>query len=228
MKTRSLILAIALAIVSAALAGASGPIGTDFEKGLPPGWKAAGMGPEQDRGTAQTVQGAGGNHFLRISTDGSFYSIGIDTGFSPQQFPILSWRWRVAGLPKGADISKKNADDAAARLFVTFSNGDPRSGSRGRALVYVWDSKYPVGAIVPSPFFSNTEKAIVLESGPARIGKWVPERVNLVNDYRRTFGGNPPAVKSIVCATDSDQTHTPTTADFDDLQVTAHPQADRK
>jgi hypothetical protein len=99
---------------------------------------------------------------------------------------------------------------------------------RRSALVYVWDSKYPVGAIVPSPFFPNTEKAIVLESGPARIGKWVPERVNLVNDYRRTFGGNPPAVKSIVCATDSDQTHTPTTADFDDLQVTAHPQADRK
>jgi Protein of unknown function (DUF3047) len=228
MKSRSLILAIALTIVSATLAAASGPLGTDFEKGIPPGWKSAGMGPEQDRGQAQTVQGVGGNHFLRISTDGSFYSIGIDTAFSPQQFPILSWRWRVAGLPKGADISKKNADDAAARLFVTFSNADPRPKSRSRALIYVWDTKYPVGTIVASPFFPRTEKAIVLESGPARIGRWVPERVNLVNDYRRAFGGSPPAVKSIVCATDSDQTKTPTSADFDDLQVTAHPEAVKK
>ncbi len=226
MKSRTLILAIALTVVSAALVGASGPIGTDFEKGIPPGWKAAGMGPEQDRGQARAVQGVGGNHFLRISTDGSFYSIGIDTAFSPQQFPNLSWRWRIARLPKGADISKKNADDAAARLFVTFSNGDPRSKSP--ALVYVWDAKYPVGTIIPSPFFPKSEKAIVLESGPARIGRWVRERVNLVNDYRRAFGGTPGAVKSIVCATDSDQTKTPTSADFDDLQVTAHPEADRK
>jgi hypothetical protein len=228
MKSKSLILAIALTVVSTTLAGASGPIGTDFENGIPPGWKTAGMGPKQDRGKAQTVQGAGGNHFLRISTDGTFYSIGIDTAFNPRQFPILSWRWRVAALPKGADISKKNADDAAARLFVTFSNEDPRSKSRGRALVYVWDSKYPVGTIVASPFFPGSEKAIVLESGPARIGKWVPERVNVVNDYRRAFGGTPPAVESIVCATDSDQTRRATTADFDDLQVTAHPEADRK
>jgi hypothetical protein len=68
----------------------------------------------------------------------------------------------------------------------------------------------------------------VLESGPARIGKWVQERVNLVDDYRRAFGGMPPVVKSIVCPTDSDQTKTPTTDDFDDLQVTASPEADRK
>jgi Protein of unknown function (DUF3047) len=228
MKSRNFILAIALTILWAALAGASGPIGADFEKGIPPGWKPAGMGPEQDRGTVQAVQGPGGNHFLRISTDGSFYSIGIDTAFSPRQFPILSWRWRIAGLPEAADISKKNADDAAARLFVTFANHQLRPGSQRRALVYVWDSKHPVGTIIASPFFPSTEKAIVLESGPSRVGQWVPERVNLVNDYRRAFGGVPPAVKSIVCASDSDQTHTPTTADFDDLQVAAHPEPNRK
>jgi hypothetical protein len=34
MTGRSLILAIALTVVSATLAGASGPIGTDFEKAL--------------------------------------------------------------------------------------------------------------------------------------------------------------------------------------------------
>jgi Protein of unknown function (DUF3047) len=226
MKSTSLILAIALTVASAALAGAAGPIGADFENGIPPGWKAAGMGPVQDRGEARAVKDVNGNHFLRISTDGSFYSIGIDTAFSPRQFPILSWRWRIAGLPRGADISKKNADDAAARLFVTFSNGE--SHSKSRALVYVWDAKFPVGTIVASPFFPGTQKAIVLESGPSRIGKWVRERVNLVNDYRKAFGATPVAVKSIVCASDSDQTKTATSADFDDLQVAAHSQADRK
>jgi hypothetical protein len=228
MKSRSFILAVALTVVWAALAGASGPVHTDFENGIPPGWTPAGLGPQKDNGHAQTLRGPGGNHFLRISTDGTFYSIGITSPFDPQKFPVVSWRWRVARLPAAADISKKTGDDAAARLFVTFANHDSSHGRHRRALIYVWDAKYPVGTIIASPYFPRTQKAIVLESGPAQVGQWVAERVNLVSDYRRAFGGNPPEVERIACASDSDQTHTPTTADFDDLQVRAQAETNRR
>jgi Protein of unknown function (DUF3047) len=228
MKPKSLMFALAATAIAAALAGASPPISTDFENGIPPGWKPAGMGPQKDRGKAQAAQDPGGNHFLRISTDGSFYSIGINTPFNPVQFPIVSWRWRVASLPKNADIAKKSGDDAAARLFVTFSDRNLLHPFHRRALVYVWDSRHPVGSIIANPYAPDTEKAIVLESGPSRVGQWVPERVNLLSDYRKAFGGNPPEVKGIVCATDSDQTHSPTVADFDDLQVSTEHDATRK
>jgi hypothetical protein len=228
MKFKRLTFALAATAIAASLAAAAPPISTDFEGGIPPGWKEAGLGPQKDRGKAQALQEPGGNHFLRISTDGSFYSIGIDTPFNPAQFPIVSWRWRVARLPKNADISKKSGDDAAARLFVTFADRNQTDPSHRRALVYVWDTKHPVGSIIANPYAPGTQKAIVLESGPSRVGQWVPERVNLLADYRKAFGGSPLGVEGIGCATDSDQTHAPTVADFDDLQVSTGHEAARK
>lgn len=228
MKFRTSILAFALVIAAVTLAIASGPIHTNFEHGIPPGWKPAGMGPRSDRGWVRTLREPGGNHFLRIATDGTFYSIGITSPFNPLNYPMVSWRWRVGKLPAGADISSKASADAAARLFVTFARSNARHETRPRALVYVWDSKYPVGTILPSPYFPRTEKLIVLESGPARADQWVSERVDLVSDYRRAFGGNPPEVEKIACATGSAHTHSSSVADFDDLQVTARAKAGRK
>lgn len=228
MKLTSFVLAFVLTAASVTIALASGPIHTDFEKGLPPGWKPAEMGPQRDRGVANTVEESGGNHFLRISTDGSFYSIGITSPFNPRKYPMLSWRWRVVRPPTNADIADRRRDDAAARLFVTFAN--PKSGRTGRtrALVYVWDSKQPVGTILPSPFYPQTEKLIVLESAGSPVGKWVSERVDLASDYRRAFGAEPPNVEKIACASGSAHTHSASVADFDDLQVTARTDADRK
>lgn len=228
MRLKTLILAAALVVAGAALAGASGPIHANFENGIPPGWKPAGMGPQNDRGQVNTLQEPGGNHFLRIATNGTFYSIGITSPFNPAEYPVVSWRWRVTKLPAGADISRKASADAAARLFVTFARNSARHEKHPRALVYVWDSKYPVGTILPSPYLPRTEKLIVLESGSARAGQWISERVDLVSDYRRAYGGDAPEVEKIACATGSAHTHSASVADFDDLEVTTRANPVRK
>jgi|SRR5262249_31894653 len=205
------------------LFGAAAPTPTppteDFEHGMPPLWTTEGLGPAQDRGTVETKQESGGNHFLRISTDGSFYSIGIDAPYNPEQFPILAWRWRIDRLPTGADISEQSTDDAEARLYVVFDGEAPNGRAEQRRIEYVWDTTHPVGSIIPDPYAPNLIKAIVLESGSEHVGQWVRERVNLVADFERAFGGKPGRVHSIACATDSDETHGSTSADFDDLQV---------
>lgn len=199
---------------------APSPVGEDFEHGVPQGWTTEGLGPQQDKGKVENDQETGGNHFLRISTDGSFYSFGINAPFEPEQYPILTWRWRVDKMPDHADISQRNGDDAAARLYVVFRDAKADK-STTRKLEYVWDTNHPVGAIIPDPYSPDTVKAIVLESGRTKLGQWVNEQVNLVKDFERAFGGKPPRVKAIAFASDSNETHTATISDFDDLQISS-------
>jgi hypothetical protein len=211
------ILAIALAAAPAA-SPAQSPVGEDFEHGVPHGWATEGLGPQPDKGRAEDAQETGGNHFLRISTDGSFYSFGIDTPFDPEQYPVLTWRWRVDRMPQRADISTRSGDDAAARLFVVFR--DAADPSIQRKLEYVWDTTHAPGTIIPDPYAPDTMKAIVLETGSAKLGQWIPEKVNLMSDYQRAFGTKPGRVKTIAFASNSEETHSATVADFDDLQIT--------
>jgi hypothetical protein len=213
------ILAIVLAAALAASAAQS-PVREDFEHGVPPGWATEGLGPQPDKGRVEDEQETGGNHFLRISTDGSFCSFGIDTPFDPEQYPVLTWRWRVDRMPQRADISTRSGDDAAARLFVVFR--DAADPSIKRKLEYVWDTTHAAGSIIPDPYSPDTMKAIVLESGSEKLGQWVPEKVNLVSDYQRAFGTKPGRVKTIAFGSNSEETHTATEADFDDLQITGN------
>ena len=209
-------LAVALAAAPAA-SRAQSPVGEDFEHGVPHGWATEGLGPQPDKGKVEDDQETGGNHFLRISTDGSFYSFGIDTPFDPEQYPVLTWRWRVERMPQRADISTRAGDDAAARLFVVFR--DAADPSIKRKLEYVWDTTHAPGTIIPDPYLPDTMKAVVLESGSAKLGQWIPEKVNLVSDYQRAFGTKPGRVKTIAFASNSEETHSATVADFDDLQI---------
>jgi hypothetical protein len=197
------------------------PVGENFEHGVPQGWTTEGLGPQKDRGRVENDQEPGGNHFLRISTDGSFYSFGIDSPFDPARYPILSWRWRVEVMPKGADIAKRSTDDCAARLYVVFRDANSADHKPHRKLEYVWDERHPAGTIIPDPYAPELVKAIVLESGSSRVGEWVREQVNLMQDYERAFGGKPGWVKTIAFASDSNETHTSTISDFDDLQINA-------
>jgi hypothetical protein len=210
-------LAVALAAAPAS-SRAQSAVGEDFEHGVPHGWATEGLGPQPDKGRVEDDQETGGNHFLRISTDGSFYSFGIDTPFDPEQYPVLTWRWRVERMPTRADISTRSGDDAAARLFVVFR--DAADPSIKRKLEYVWDTTHPPGTIIPDPYSPDTMKAVVLESGSTKLGQWIPEKVNLVSDYQRAFGTKPGRVKTIAFASNSEETHSATVADFDDLQIT--------
>jgi hypothetical protein len=47
---------------------------------------------------------------------------------------------------------------------------------------------------------------ILLEKGEKNVGKWVEEEVNIIADYRRTFGEDPPAKATIGIMNDSDNT----------------------
>ena len=60
---------------------------------------------------------------------------------------------------------------------------------------------------------------IVLESGSENAGKWIEEEVNIVKDYRRAFGSDPPHEASIVIMNDSDDTGEGSVSYLDSIEV---------
>jgi len=136
--------------------------------------------------------------------------------FRPQTYQQLSWRWRVDQLVKGEALARKEGSDVAARVYVYFeTNGLPW---QKRSLDYVWSASLPVGTIITSAF-SSASKMIVVESGIESLTQWKAEERNLVADYKRCFGENPPDVIAIGLMSDTDNTGHDALAYFDDLRI---------
>lgn len=126
------------------------------------------------------------------------------------EHPWIEWTWRVNRLQRSADIRVKEGEDYAAALFLIF--GRPSTLNRDvPALGYVWTSaRLPEGSIVDSPYYPGTTRNIIVRSGEKQLGQWPQERRNVVDDYRRAFGRDPPeTVEVIALFTDNDQTREP-------------------
>ena len=150
---------------------------------------------------AHSVQGA----------SGKIKKLSIDT----RKYPKLAWSWRIVHPLRREDITRKNGDDFAARVYVVF----PRTLFwRMRAINYVWSGKMPRGSHAPSPYTANAV-VVAVESGDAEAGKWVFEERNLYEDYKRIFGEDPPLLGGIAIMTDTDDTGEEATAWYGDITL---------
>jgi chloramphenicol O-acetyltransferase len=76
---------------------------------------------------------------------------------------------------------------------------------RTRAINYIWANKLAVGQAVPNPYTSNA-MMVAVQSGRTHMGEWMGERRNVLEDYRKFFGEDPPKVGAIAIMTDTDNT----------------------
>lgn len=148
---------------------------------------------------------------------GLFYKI----RFNAKKFPTMSWYWKVKKFPdKSAATNEKEGwlerDDYAARVYVIFPSLNFR---KTKCIEYIWDEELPEGTLITSPYFKNI-KLIVAESGRKNIGKWVFERHNIYEDYKKAFGKEPRSkVGAIALMTDTDNTLSTAEALYKDIKV---------
>ncbi len=200
--------------------------------GIPVGWKKVTF-PEIERHTVYTVERESDNYILKAVSRDSASAIFKEVDIELEEYPVLRWRWKVAGVMKKGDATRKEGDDYPARVYVTFEYDPDRVGflerlrymmigaiygtaPPGEAIVYIWANRLDKGRAVPSPY---TDKVILVavESGEEFSGRWMEEERNVYEDYRRFFGGKPPGLKGIFIMTDSDNTHSSATAWYDDI-----------
>lgn len=205
--TISVLLATALAGADDRIAVADFSRGVDAE-GVPRGWQL-----KEKSGRAEfSVVKDGDLHALHLRSQNTSFSIQKSVKVDPAEHPVLSWKWKVTGLPEGGDFRNRKRDDQAAQLFLAFT--------KTKSIVYLWDTTAPedlMGDAFAPPLMSI--KVVVVRSGPAETGKWITETRNVLEDYRKLYGAdeNPPVVKGIRLQINSQHTGTSAESYFADV-----------
>jgi DUF3047 family protein len=190
MKLRPIALIAALVLAAPSLAAAQGtpvliedwskqPVG---KTGIPNGWQGQNWGsPKYDF----VVEADGQARVLHMKSQNDGSTINKELKLDLKPTCVLQWRWKAVILPKGGDSRKKETDDQAVQIYVTF----PRfpQAVRSRIIGYVWDTTAPVGTIVGSQK-AGTVTYVIVRSGAEGLGKWFTESRNVCDDYKKIYG----------------------------------------
>jgi hypothetical protein len=200
---------------------------------LPRGWEEIAL-PGVRKPEASLVED-GGITVLRVVAADAAGSVAHRLRADPGRTPLLAWRWKVDRVVEKADLSRKEGDDYAARVYVTFDVPESALplGDRARiviarllygadlptaALCYVWDNRHPPGTAAWNPYTARV-RMVVLRSGMDGVGRWTAETRDLEADFRAAFGIQAPAITGVAVSADTDQTHERVTAWFGDLRL---------
>ena len=161
-----------------------------------------------------------GQKCLRASSHHGASMLVTSVRFRPDQYPWLSWRWRIEQSVVGEDLQRKEGSDASARIYVYFdSKGLPW---QKRNLDFVWSDHLPLNTLFSSAF-ASTSKILVVDGGAATVGKWRLIERNLAEDYRRAFGELPTRVIAVGIMTDTDTMGGDVVTYYDEFRVTHAP-----
>ncbi len=237
-EARGGLCAAALALVLACAAAGAAPLDVgSFSQSppgaaLPAGWQPL-VFPRTQRHTVYRLVADDGATVVRAEADASASGLIRRMEVDLRSHPLLAWRWKIAGVVARADATRKDGDDFAARIYVAFRYDPARVAWYDRAkyalirlfygeypphagLSYVWDGRLPPGTVLPN---ANTDRVrmIVVRSGEADANRWVAEERNVLEDYRRAFGEEPPPVAGVAIMTDTDDTGGRAVAWFGDI-----------
>lgn len=186
---------------------------------LPPGWEPYVLRRDLPR-TEYRVAALQGRRVLYAGGTGVSSGLRCAVAADPHATPWLRWHWRVDEVPAGMSVAERDVDDSPARVVVAFDGDHGRLSAKDRAfyelvhlltgerlpyatLMYVWDGSLPVNSMA-SYAPTGRVRYLVVESGAARAGRWLPCERNLRHDYRAAFGEEPGPVLSVGVLTDSD------------------------
>jgi hypothetical protein len=197
----------------------------------PTGWKPLTF-PKIPKHTQYTVVREDDTPVIRARSEAAASGLIHKVKLDLKEYPIIQWRWKVLNVIKSSDVHRKEGDDYAARIYITFEyDPDKVSFSKrskyklGRLLLgdipiaainYIWESKTPRGTIVDNAY-TDFAKMIVIESGQEKVGKWVTEERHVYEDYKKAFGEEPPLVNGVAIMTDTDNTGEVATSYYGDI-----------
>lgn len=168
------------------------------------------------------VENRDGETVLRAESRGSASGLVYRREFNVYDYPKLRWRWKISNVYARGDTGGKAGDDYPIRIYVVFRYDPEKASALDRAvygiakalygeypphstLNYVWAGREDAPSLFTSPF-TDRAKLLALEKGPRFVGRWRDESADILRDYRRAFGTDPPAAASLGIMNDSDNT----------------------
>ena len=160
--------------------------------------------------------------FLDIRTDGGASGLILGESFDVREYPVLEWRWKIAGVVAGGDARRKDSDDYPVRVYVLFryDRDLATAGMRLKyrtvrllygeypphaALNYIWANRSQEQRILPNAY-TDRSMMVIMDAGPEHAGTWRTHVVDLAADYRAALGGEPPREATLAVMGDTDNT----------------------
>jgi hypothetical protein len=201
-------LALALFFLAPAVFAAGLVLG-NFSAGDLAGWN-----PKIFKGeTSYTLVFDGERRVLKAHSRAAASGLHKEVDLDPRKYPVLRWSWKIGGTIRNGNERTKEGDDYAARVYIVF----PRTLFwKTKAINYIWANTLPKGEALPNAYTANA-MMVAVESGDEKAGTWVTEERNVYEDYRRLFGGEPPAIGAVALMTDTDNTGGEATAYYGDI-----------
>jgi hypothetical protein len=210
MRIFLMICSLSLLVTAASSNPAAIRVGSFADSGLT-GWSVKSFKGE----TEYRIVEDAGRKVLQASSQAAASGLVFKIEYDPQEYPVLSWRWKVGNVIAKGDSRTKAGDDYAARIYVVFPHWFfPKT----KTLNYIWANRLPREAVQANAFTGNA-MMIAVESGGDKVGEWLTERRDIVADYRRAFGEDPPKVGAIAIMTDTDNTGETALAWYGDILV---------
>lgn len=208
-------LLVSLALFSQSSAGPGEIVLDDYRAGLSPRWEKKIFSGE----TLYTVVRDGDQDCIKAVSAGTASGLVYTIDYSLEEYPFLSWKWKVEHVLQHGDERSKKTDDYAARVYVVFPS---LFFWKTRALNYIWANKIPQGSTIPNSYTANAIM-IAVQSGSEKTGRWLTETRNVSEDYRQAFGQEPPRAGAIAIMTDTDNTGEQATAYYGPVRIFATP-----
>ena len=178
--------------------------------------------PKIKRHSTYAIVSEGRKTVLKATSQGSASAIVFRKTFNPYEYPRLRWRWKVDNVYRNVNGTVKSGDDYPIRVYVIFLYDPEKAGIGERiqygalkaiygkypphsTLNYVWASNPHADDVIVSPY-TDKVRIMVLEKGPANVGRWREEAVHIVKDYEKAFGKSAPQTASLAIMNDSDNT----------------------
>lgn len=165
---------------------------------------------------------------LKVKSVGSASALLKRLDVDLKAFPVLVWCWKINRVIGMAIESRKDRNDAAARIRVIFGTAAPTPSQkkppeipdffksfgfkmggkepRGFKIDYIWGNTIAKGEVLDFPG-SRNHKMVIVQSGNKKANRWVWEERNLIEDFEQCFRTTPPHLIGIVVLTDTNQTN---------------------
>jgi hypothetical protein len=186
--------------------------------------------------TKYTIEKTNDGSYLKAESNKSVLALAYKEEFNVYTYPKVRWRWKVNNVYQNANPETKDGDDYAIRVYVAFKYDPKASTSIGQRLKYglvnsmygeyppqstlnyVWANSENQKTILTSPY-SDTIKLIALEKGSKKVGTWQDEEIDIIQDYKKAFGVDPPPIAGIAVMNDSDNTGQSSVSYIDFIEV---------
>ena len=198
----------------------------------PGGWRTLAFSKFRKE-TRYTLVDDCGTTVVEARAEASSSGLVVPVDIDPAKYRWLTWRWKVAQLVPGADNTRRETEDAPARIEISFDGdskkltiGDRLWAAQVKALAsidlpyatleYVWGEGAPKETVIENTWTARI-RMLLVESGPGRVGEWVTETRNVYEDYQRVFGEAPERITAVGIITDTDATGAKAEAYYGDI-----------